>query len=84
MGSRGGLVVCNVAELKKDAPAALAENSHGSVTISNTENKEYTCISIQANDRPGLLSAVTAAFRDLGLLVRKVYRVHALSMSMLS
>ena len=61
-----------MAELKREPAKLSAENTFGVVTVDNDHHPEYSTISIQANDRPGLLSAVTAVFRDLGLLVRKV------------
>jgi hypothetical protein len=41
------------------------------ISISNEEDASYTVITVNADNRPGLLTSMTAAFRDLGLDVGK-------------
>lgn len=75
LGTRGRSLVCSVAELQNGPAPLTAENTHGTVSIDSHSNPEFTVVSIRSHDRPGLLSAVTAAFRDLGVEVRKVHLV---------
>mmetsp|Transcript_15868 Transcript_15868/g.40295 ORF Transcript_15868/g.40295 Transcript_15868/m.40295 type:complete len:1250 (-) Transcript_15868:119-3868(-) len=41
------------------------------VEVDNDTNEKYTVVSIRARNRPGLLTAVTTCFRDLGVDVAK-------------
>lgn len=42
-----------------------------SVVIDNAQDSAYTVVTIEGYNRPGLLSSLSAAFRDLGLDVGK-------------
>lgn len=55
-----------VAAVSRPSPAAPA------VAIDNDADADATVVRVTGPSRPGLLTALTAAFRDLGLDVRKV------------
>ena len=40
--------------------------------IDNNQDSAYTVVTVEGYNRPGLLSSLSAAFRDLGLDVGKV------------
>lgn len=77
---RRALQICNVAETTKEseeeetdakkngkAPAEAAIK----VTVDGATDDKFTTIVVEADNRAGLLTAMTATFRDLGLEVRK-------------
>lgn len=61
---RHSLIVTKVAE-------ATPPSSSVSVSVDNDADPTFTVISIDGESKPGLLPAITAAFRDLGLDVGK-------------
>ncbi len=76
------LHICNVAETTKEsedaeaekngkAPSGEAPASTIKVTVDGTADEKFTTIVVEADNRAGLLTAMTATFRDLGLEVRK-------------
>lgn len=64
--SRQNLVVKNVAEATPPSASSAVK-----VTVDNDGDPDFTVINIEAGSKPGLLPAITAAFRDLGLDVGK-------------
>lgn len=57
-----------------ETPSAKPKPGPGTeiiVKIDNTENETYTVITVEAENKPGLLTAMTATFRDLGIDVAK-------------
>lgn len=65
--SRQSASIKAVAEVEK--PAKTEEVS---VVIDNNQDSAYTVVTVEGYNRPGLLSSLSAAFRDLGLDVGKV------------
>lgn len=78
------LHICNVAETTKESeednaeaekngksPSGEAPASTIKVTVDGTADEKFTTIVVEADNRAGLLTAMTATFRDLGLEVRK-------------
>ena len=49
-----------------------AKTEDVSVVIDNNQDSTYTVVTVEGYNRPGLLSSLSAAFRDLGLDVGKV------------
>ena len=54
-----------------DAPA---QEEDVSVSIDNAEDSSYTVVKVEGYNRPGLLTSLSGAFRDLGLDVGKARR----------
>ena len=52
-----------------DAPS---QKQDVSVSIDNAGNSSYTVVVVEGYNRPGLLTSLSGAFRDLGLDVGKV------------
>lgn len=75
--------ICNVAETtkgseeeeetdaKENGKVPPAEAATIKVTVDGTSDDKFTTIVVEADNRAGLLTAMTATFRDLGLEVRK-------------
>nr|ABB88567.1 PhoB [Chlamydomonas reinhardtii]ABB88568.1 PhoB [Chlamydomonas reinhardtii] len=57
--------------VKVAAPESPASSGEVIVNFDNTTDSGYTVISVQANNKPGLLTSITALFRDLGVDVGK-------------
>lgn len=78
---RRSLQICNVAETTKESEEeetdakkngkAPAEAATIKVTVDGASDDKFTTIVVEADNRAGLLTAMTATFRDLGLEVRK-------------
>ncbi len=66
-GARQSCRISAVAEV--DAPS---QKEGVSVSIDNAVDGAFTVVTIEGHNRPGLLSFLSAAFRDLGLDVGKV------------
>ncbi|KAG2446570.1 hypothetical protein HYH02_008557 [Chlamydomonas schloesseri] len=57
--------------VKVAAPESPASSGEVTVSFDNISDSGYTVISVQANNKPGLLTSITALFRDLGVDVGK-------------
>ncbi|GLC34950.1 Acid phosphatase pho1 [Pleodorina starrii] len=53
------------------APESPAAQGVVEVTVDNSSDANYTVITVQAANKPGLLTSITALFRDLGVDVGK-------------
>ena len=60
-----------IAEVMRPAPGS-SDNDEFRVQIDNNADATYTVIRVKGISRPGLLSSITAAFRDLDVDVVKV------------
>lgn len=60
--------------ISKPTDAAEAAQSEPIISIDNGADSSTTVVRVAGSNRPGLLTALTAAFRDLGLDVKKVRR----------
>jgi hypothetical protein len=71
--SKGRRLTAEVRAVAESAPKASsgARASDISVSVSNDADPSCTQVRIGADNRPGLLTALTAAFRDLGLDVTR-------------
>jgi UTP:GlnB (protein PII) uridylyltransferase len=70
------LVYGRSSRVKKTLIRAVAEPipraKESKVTIDNSENPQYTIVTVAGANRPGLLTALSSSFKDLALEVRKV------------
>eukprot|EP00894_Picocystis_sp_ML_P001990 jgi/Pico_ML_1/52507/g3204.t1 len=63
---------CRVADVESaDGGSTSEEKQYAEVDIDCEADPNFTVISIKASNRPGLLSAMTKTFRDLGIDVNK-------------
>ena len=63
---------CRVADVESaDGGSTSEEKPYAEVEIDCEADPSYTVISVKASNRPGLLSALTKTFRDLGIDVNK-------------
>eukprot|EP00879_Flechtneria_rotunda_P002992 GHRR01003210.1.p1 GENE.GHRR01003210.1~~GHRR01003210.1.p1 ORF type:complete len:957 (+),score=328.75 GHRR01003210.1:132-3002(+) len=63
---RGRLVACQVAEASSPAETADVQ-----IDVNNEEDAQFSVLYLSGASRPGLLTALSAAMRDLGLVVNK-------------
>jgi hypothetical protein len=62
-----------VKAIAEPVPKAQSASRGNDITVKVDNDKDKTCtqITVQADNKPGLLTALTAAFRDLGLEVTR-------------